>query len=319
LGFVGYGVMGERLLRAALNHDEATLSVAGVWDPSPAAMARLGRDFPRVPRLPSVDALIEGSDCLYIASPPASHLGYAQMALDRCRAIFCEKPLAVSLDEAQAFVEAVEDRNGRAAVNFPFASSFAVDQLKAWMTDGTTGAVQSVDIEVAFARWPRPWQEDAAGWLDRRVEGGFTREVVSHFLFLTRRLIGPLALEESSVSYPEAEGSERAVRARLTAGSVPITLAGAVGTTEKADHNLWVMQGDAGSIRLRDWAFAERKGSAGDWTAAPGAVPNEEARPLVLRRQLDKVSAMARGEMHDLATVREAFEVQKIVEAILKA
>jgi hypothetical protein len=32
---------------------------------------------------------------------------------------------------------------------------------------------------------------------------------------------------------------------------------------------------------------------------------------------LEKVAAMTRGEAHGLATVREAFEVQEIVETIL--
>jgi hypothetical protein len=37
----------------------------------------------------------------------------------------------------------------------------------------------------------------------------------------------------------------------------------------------------------------------------------------VLRGQLAEVAAMTRGEAHRLATVREALEVQEIVEAIL--
>ena len=51
-------------------------------------------------------------------------------------------------------------------------------------------------------------------WLDRREEGGFTREVVSHFLFLTRRLLGPLGLLESTVSFPE-EGRSFFVNGRV--------------------------------------------------------------------------------------------------------
>jgi predicted dehydrogenase len=46
LGFVGYGIMGERLLRAALAQEPGVLAVAGVWDPAAAAMERLARDLP---------------------------------------------------------------------------------------------------------------------------------------------------------------------------------------------------------------------------------------------------------------------------------
>jgi predicted dehydrogenase len=48
-------------------------------------------------------------------------------------------------------------------------------------------------------------------------------------------------------------------------------------------------------------------------------MPNERMRPLVLKRQLAGVAAMTRGEAHPLATLREALEVQEVVEAILAA
>ena len=48
-------------------------------------------------------------------------------------------------------------------------------------------------------------------------------------------------------------------------------------------------------------------------------MPNERARPLVLRRQLMAVAAMTRGEAHGLATVAEALAVQEVVEAVLAA
>jgi predicted dehydrogenase len=317
LGFVGYGIMGERLLRAALAQDPSVLAVAGVWDPAAAAIERLGRDLPEVPRLAAADELIAASDCVYVASPPASHLAHARRALAAGRAVFCEKPLAADLADARAFVAEVEGSGARVAVNFPFASSFAVDQVREWLAEGAVGTMRGLSIEVAFATWPRSWQRDAAGWLDGRAEGGFTREVVSHFLFLARRLLGPLQLESASAEYPGDGFSERGIDAVLTAGGVPVHLTGRVGTTEKDDHNTFALEGDVGSVRVRDWAFAERL--VGDvWTASPDALPNERMRPLVLARQLAKVAALSRGESQNLATVREALEVQQVVETILQ-
>lgn len=290
LGVIGYGIMGERLLRAAVAHDSGTIAVAGVWDPSPAAMARVAADLPGVPRLADADAVIAAADCIYVASPPASHVAYAGAALERGRAVFCEKPLAVDLAAARALVEAFEARGGRGAVNFPFASSLAVEQLAAWLREGLAGPIRHVAIDIAFAEWPRPWQADAAAWLDRPAEGGFTREVVSHFLFLCRRMLGPLRLDSATASFAEDGRSERAVAARLTAGDVPVALTGRVGGTGKPDHNLWTAEGERGAVRLRDWSVAERRGADGSFREAPGALPNEAARPLVLARQLDKVA-----------------------------
>lgn len=318
LGIVGFGIMGERLLRAALAHNESTLKVAGVWDPSPDAMARLTATAPQVPHLASADALIAAADCVYIASPPATHLEHARQALAQDRAVLCEKPLAVDLSAARAFAATTQQGGSRIAVNFPFASSFAVDQLLLWISEGEIGQPQTLHIEVSFARWPRAWQRDAAGWLARREQGGFTREVVSHFLFLARRLLGPLRLQNHSVEYPPGDGSETAIHAELMAGTVAVRIDGRVGGTDADDHNAWTLQGTKGAIRLRDWSFAEEHNRQGYWREAPGAMANEKMRPLVLRRQLDKVARMAEGEAHSLATVGEALEVQETVEAILR-
>lgn len=317
LGIIGYGIMGERLLGAALQHDPGTIAVAGVWDPSPAAMERLAATHPAVIRLGSAQALLAACDCVYVASPPASHIAHLQAALEAGRAVLCEKPLAVDAAAARGLVEHAEASGARAAVQFPFASSLAVDQLKAWIAEGHVGKVRELTIEVAFAAWPRPWQADATRWLDGRAEGGFTREVVSHFLFLARRLLGSLVLEGSRVEYLQADRSERRIEAQLQVGSVPVRLTGAVGVTDKADHNLWTLTGEAGAIRLRDWSIAERLEN-GQWTEAADAIANEAARPLVLRRQLDKFAALTRGEPQDLATLREALDVQEVVEAILR-
>ena len=50
---------------------------------------------------------------------------------------------------------------------------------------------------------------------------------------------------------------------------------------------------------------------------AADALPNEKARPAVLLRQMDGVARLTRGEPHHLATLREALDVQEMVEAIL--
>ena len=316
LGIVGAGIMGERLAGAALGRAADVVRLAGIWDPSAEAMARIAAALPEVPRLPDPAAVIAACDCLYIASPPASHLGYARIALAGGKTVFCEKPLAVDVADARAFVA---EAGNRGAVNFPFASSFGVAALRRWIGEGAVGKPHRITIEVAFAAWPRSWQKDAAGWLDATAQGGFTREVVSHFLFLSRRLGGPLGGLEARADYPDAGRSERRIAARLTAGGLPVTLTGEVGTTAKDDHNIWMIEGDAGAVRLRDWSIAERRMADGSWQPDPEALPNEKMRPLVLRRQLEGVAALVRGEPHHLATLAEALEVQEVVEAILRS
>ncbi|MBE9605787.1 Gfo/Idh/MocA family oxidoreductase [Acetobacteraceae bacterium H6797] len=317
LGLIGFGIMGERLLRAALAHDPAVIVPAAVFDPSPEAARRLAEIAPGVPMLGSAEAVIAATDVTYIATPPRLHLPLADAAFAAGKAVFLEKPLAVDLEQASAFVARAEAAGHRAAVNFPMASSPAVRQLAAWREAGAVGTPRALEIEVGFATWPRGWQHAASGWLARREEGGFTREVVSHFLFLTRRMLGELALGTASVTWAGEGLAEQAMTATLTAGGLPVTLKGMVGQTEREDENRWALTGEAGAIRLSNWSLAEKL-EAGGWATAPDALPQEKMRPMVLRDQLTKLAALARGDGNQgLATLREALEVQAVVEAIL--
>lgn len=315
LGIVGFGIMGERLLRAALEHDEVRPVAA--WDPSPSAATRLAEVAPGLPMLDSASAVIAACDALYVASPPSSHIAHAEAAFAAGRAVFLEKPLASDLADARRFVAAAEAAGARAAVNYPMASSPAVAQLSAWR--GAIGNPRTLSISADFAHWPRAWQMGAASWLAKRADGGFTREVLSHFLFLTRRQLGPLSLLDCDATFAEGDGAETAVRATLMAGETPVAVRGGVGTISADEANEWRLSCEGGSIRLRDWSFAEKREGDGTFRPAPDAIPNAEMRPMVLRGQLSKLARLTQGERVDLATLREALEVQEIVEAILAA
>ena len=316
LGIIGAGIMGERMLRAAVEHAADIVEITGVWDAAPEALDRIGAiGAIGARRADCARAVVESADCVYIATPPSSHLDYAEQAFAAGKAVFLEKPLAVDFEASRAFVRRHDGK--RAAVNFPMASSFAVEALQGWIENGATGAPGGFAIEVAFVRWPRFWQQGAASWLAGAAEGGFTREVVSHFLFLSRRLLGPLSLLSARTRYEEL-GTERAIEARIDAGGLRGTVSGAIGTTTEDDVNSWTLRG-VGAIRLRNWSIAERQRPDGSWVADPSAMPNEKARPLVLRRQLEQVGLMTSGESHRLARLFEALEVQAVVEGILRA
>jgi predicted dehydrogenase len=309
LGIIGAGIMGERLLRAAEGAGES-VEVAAVWDRDGAALARLG-----VQGAAGADAVIAASDCVYVATPPASHLGYARAALAAGKAVFLEKPLAVDVADARRF--AAEASGGRVAVNFPFASSPAAHAFQRWIKEGVAGAPRGFTMEARFRQWPRPWQDAAAGWLAGSAEGGFTREVLSHWLFLLRRTFGTLHMRSSAAEYPaDGGGSEVRVGAKLDAGGLPGRVQGEVGGTDR-DEDLRLTVTGVGRVRLRDWSIAERWRPDGTWVQDPDALPQERMRPLVLARQLAAVVAMTRGEPHTLATPSEAFDVQEAVEAIL--
>lgn len=318
LGIIGCGIMGERILRVTLDNSDLGVTLAGVYEPSESRRAQLARELPGAKLVEGAEALMQASDCIYIASPPLTHLPLARQAMAAGCAVLTEKPLAVSIADSEAFLKEASQPGHQAAVNFIFASAPAAIQVRKWIAEGAVGTPQRLEIGTRFARWPREWQEGASSWLAGPEEGGFTREVISHFLFLARRTFGPLTLESAAVEHSVAGAAETAIRAELTAGGLPVRIMGDVGQVPDSDHNIWKVVGDEGTIRLRDWSYAERwDENAGDWRGDPDAPSHAEMRPLILRGQVGKLPALVRGDEQDLATVAEALDVQRIVEAIL--
>ena len=314
IGIIGLGVMGERMLRNMEKHP--SFAVIAAWDPAPAAAAKL-RTLAPTARFAAGAADLAGDadvDCVYIAAPPASHLDHAALAFEHGKAVFVEKPLAIDLDAARAAVARAEREQWRAAINFPFASAPAVRAIASGVKSGELGRIERVDITVAFARWPRAWQETAR-WLGERAQGGFVREVLSHFFFLTQRLIGPVRLSDWRVEYPaeDSAAAETAVEARLEAGSVPVRLSGRVGGNIP-DMNRWVLSGNQGAFELHDWYSLKRRINGGwlDVDFGEGSV-----REKSYMAQLDSLDAMLRGKPHSLPSLREGLAVQECVETLL--
>lgn len=316
VGLLGLGIMGRRMLVALSAHEG--FRIAAGWDPSGTARDGFATDHPgaRVAR-DAADLIADPSvEVVYIATPPKHHMPLANAVFDAGKAAFCEKPLGVTDAECAEAVARIEREGLRAAVNFSQTQSPAALEIGRLLKGEALGPLRDLRIEASFAAWPRSWQVGAASWLADREEGGFVREVFSHFLFMARRQLGELVLDGAEVDYP-ARGSETSMRARLTAGGIPVTLDGAVrGTID--DTNSWTLTGDRGALRVVDWIRLERREGEGDWSPVDLG-PADTLRPRAMRAQLDSIAALASGRPSTAPTFAEALDVQRTVEAILAA
>ena len=314
ISFIGLGVMGRRMLTNMKAHGGFNLAAA--WDPSEDACAEVMRQYPGIKIGKTALEIITDADVnvVYIASPPQSHREYATAAADAGKAVFCEKPLGVDVADSRKLVEDVEAAGVLNAVNFPFASSRAISTLQENINDGSLGEILGVDLRLHFSSWPRGWQHSAS-WLSLKKEGGFVREVGSHYVFLVEKLFGPTSLINASVCYPEdAKLCETHFLAQLDCDGLPISFAGGAGGVgpDRVEFTVW---GSKKSYRLWDWV--NLKSTTGeDWQDE--LVGLGDPRVDGYTRMLNNLINMLDGNKHTMPPLSAALSVQEIVEEILE-
>jgi len=311
VGIIGLGTVGGRFVEQFGLHPAFEVSAA--WDRSPDACARYADE---VTVVGSASEVIDRADAVYIAVPPHHHREYVEACLASGTAIFCEKPLGIDVAESEQLVAAVEASDVPAGVNFVYSSAPAAVELGDAVGGGALGEVVSAELRLHFAEWPRAWQAEAT-WLADRDQGGWVREVASHHLFLLGRVLGSTTLESASATYPEGPDGVRCethALAQLSAGDLPITLAGTVGGAGPDIVELTV-RGTAGSMRVADWYRVEST-DGGPWTATSDA-DRPALAAAAYAAQLDELDAMLSGRPHRLATFDEALAVQRLAESIL--
>lgn len=314
VAIIGLGIMGRRMLSHMRLHPafEPTL----FWDPSLEACKAALAEAPDATLAASADAAIAGADVVYLACPPGPRKAYALATAAAGKAVFLEKPLGVDVAESRDLVARLDAAGVPAAVNFTQAAGRAMADTIGAARSGAMGALFGADIVVTYTAWPRQWQRDA-DWLRFRAEGGYTREVISHFIFFAERVLGPLRLVWARPSYPaDSTLCETHILARLEAANgAPVSILGAVGGAQP-DRQEVTIKGALQSHRVTDF-YRHAVSDGGPFT--PTRPEPEDPRAESLRAQLDELAKCVRGEPHILATPAEALRVQENVEAMLVA
>jgi predicted dehydrogenase len=312
IAVIGLGIMGRRLLAHLRLHPR--FRPVAMWDPNAAAVEKARAEAPGVPVAVSAEAAIAAAEVVYLACPPAPRKAYALAAAESGRAVFLEKPLGVDVEESRDLVARLAALGRPAAVNFTQAAGRALAEIRRAADAGEMGKLAGVDIVVTYPAWPRAWQVDA-DWLRFRAEGGYTREVISHFVFFSERLVGPTRLVWSRPSYPADPAlCETHIQARLEAADgTPVSILGTVGGAQP-DRQEMTIKGTKRSYRVAE--FYQLWSSSGEPFVEVLERPADPRRDSLMR-QLDELDKCLRRAPHLLATPEEAFRVQERIEGML--
>ena len=167
LGFLGVGWIGRARMEAVAGDAE----VAAVADPA-------------VPEaLDSLDELLElPLDGVVIATPSALHAEQAVAALDAGLAVFCQKPLGRTADEAARVVDAARSADRLLAVDLSYRFTRAAQALKGL----DLGRIHAAELAFHNAYGPdKPW------FYDRELAGGgCVIDLGTHLVDLALWLLG---------------------------------------------------------------------------------------------------------------------------------
>lgn len=142
----------------------------------------------------SWEALVSSDqlDAVAIAVPPSAQPEIASAAARAGKHLFCEKPLAASLDGAAQIARAVRDAGVRAVVDFQFRCIPAWAAARQQLDAGVVGAVRHVSILWHVETYAN--RHRLTSWKTSPDDGGGALAAMgSHVLHYVEWLFGPIA------------------------------------------------------------------------------------------------------------------------------
>jgi len=185
IGVIGTGFAGSTHARATIGLPDARLTAiaaATIAEAAPLAAELHARVAP--------DALAlcasEDVDLVVVASPTYLHAEHVIAAARAGKQVFCEKPIARTLDEARAMVRACDDARVRLAIGHVVRFFPEYRRAKELLDDGAVGraAVVTLTRGTLSVGAARAWYLDAA------KSGGVVLDLMLHDLDVLRWWFG---------------------------------------------------------------------------------------------------------------------------------
>ncbi len=248
VGIIGCGRAAETRHLPALR-GVAGIRVLAAADTDKARAARLGERFRIERRYGDAAALLADRDveAVAVCVPARLHAEVVLAALDAGKHVLVEKPLAVSLDDAERISRRAEAFPGKVMVGFNMRWHRLVRQARAIVARGGVGPIELV--RTAFTSF----HETLPAWQTERAQGGGALfDIAVHHIDLWRYLLEAEVDEISAVSRSGRwEDETVTVMARLANG-IPVT---SVFSERTGETNELEIFGQEGRLRVSCYHF----------------------------------------------------------------
>ncbi|WP_270936489.1 Gfo/Idh/MocA family protein [Falsiroseomonas oryzae] len=276
LGVAGLGRAFMLWLPTLAHHPR--LQLVACADPRPEARARFRQDFPGSTAHGSVEALCADPEveAVYLATPHHHHAAHAIAAARAGRHVLVEKPMAVTVAEAEAMIEAADRAGTVLMLGHSHGQDGPVRHARRLIASGQVGAPRLIHaLNFTDFLWrPRRPEE-----FDRALGGGVVLIQASHQLDVIRVLGGGLlaSIRGSAFALDAARPTDGAYTAVATFAD------GAAATATYSGH------GRYDSDALMDWIGETGVRKPPSW---PGAA---RGRLASMRPEEELAARIARG------------------------
>ncbi|WP_224999132.1 Gfo/Idh/MocA family protein [Cesiribacter sp. SM1] len=165
LGFLGVGWIGRNRMEALVNGELA--EVAGILEPGAENREAALSVAPRAQVYESYEAMLDADlDGIVIASPSALHAEQSIAALNKGKAVFCQKPLGRNAAETAAVVAAARENNLLLGVDLCYRYT-CFRQLYDIIQSGELGHIYAAELVFHNA-----WGPDKEWFYNPKLSGG---------------------------------------------------------------------------------------------------------------------------------------------------
>jgi UDP-N-acetyl-2-amino-2-deoxyglucuronate dehydrogenase len=265
IGIVGCGRISQYHVEAIAKVDGLTLAaVCDIDEPrAQAAGAKAG-----VPAFGSLEAMLAGADLDIVAvcTPSGVHPEHGILAARAGKHVVSEKPMALSLEAADALIDACDTAGKRLFVVKQNRLNPSVQLLKRAVDRGRFGRIFLANVTV---RWQRPQEYyDAEPWRGTwALDGGAIMNQASHYVDLIQWLVGPvdsvMAKTATQARKIEAEDSGAAVL-RFASGAIGVVEVNVLTYPRNYEGSITIV-GETGTVKIggtsvnkvEHWSFAD--------------------------------------------------------------
>ena len=213
VGIAGFGLRAN--LWRSVHASRIPAVVTAVCDPSPRGQAEARAALPEADVTGDLERLLSsGVDAVLVTTPDHLHLPVARAALEAGVAVFCEKPLATTIEDCDELLRVARQTRSRLYVGHNMRHMPVVTQLRGLIEAGRIGTVKAIWCRHFVGHGGDFYFKD---WhADRRNSTGLLLQKGAHDLDVIHWLAGGYARRVAAVGALAVYGDVQDRRDRST-------------------------------------------------------------------------------------------------------